>query len=329
MKKIKITLVSFFLLFSAVALPVNVAAASSTWLTAAAKAVWKVARAASSTYWNRTPTLTYGSNWVRSGTGSIELNNGTNGATIKNSLNIGKANLYLETWAQTDWAHMFTDAIVITLLNPKNDVVYSKNCDHNQRMTYNSKAPYGTYTILFTDNEKRKWDCYFQLTDYNVSRSVTSAYDKDGNIVGDVYRAENGKNYMFASEAHANSLEPKSVISFSELGKQNFDEELGTYVYDLKDYKIGDRVIIQDEIQGIEYDELKDNTKFTFVYGDSEITWMFKGDLTHQYYKGQKIKFNLKVVPEIEGNDDFEVLDIIKEVEETRTAPSIEKYVSE
>ena len=329
MKKFLVALGSCLLAFSVITTPVYVEAASSKWLTEAAKVIWKVAQYASQQYWNRAPTLTYGENWVLSGTGSIELNNGSNGATIKASVNIGASNLFLETWAQTDWAHMFTDAIVITLLNPNNDIVYSKNCDHNQRMTYSSKAPYGIYTVLFTDSDKRKWDCYFQLTDFSAARSISAAYDEYGNRVGNVYRAKNGKNYLFASAKHSNSLRPKSIITFSELEEQCFDEELGTYVHDLKDFQIGDDVIIQDVIQGIEYDEWKDHTVFTFAYGDSDISWMFRGDLRSQYSEGQKVKFKLKVISELEENNDFEVLEIIKEVEETGIAPSIERYILE
>ena len=48
-----------------------------------------------------------------------------------------------------------------------------------------------------------------------------------------------------------------------------------------------------------------------------------------QYSEGQKVKFKLKVISELEENNDFEVLDNIKEVEETGIAPSIERYILE
>jgi len=64
-----------------------------------------------------------------------------------------------------------------------------------------------------------------------------------------------------------------------ELEEQSFDSEFGEFVYDFKNYDVGDVVHFRDKIVRLEYDRKEDVTYFAFVSAyeaDRVVEWPFR-----------------------------------------------------
>lgn len=297
---------------------------ASPVLIEAAKVTWKIMRIYSQYFFTRSPSVVYGENWVRNNTGSVSLDDYIAEADIK----LSKSNIMLEAWGQTDPLHVLTDAVEIRLNYPNGHAAIYKNASHNQRIDY-KPSTFGTYVLQFSDVDGLKWDCYYTLYDFDITGSRSVAYNSVGDSLGDVFRSENGNNYIYPSVAHdISSMSSKSYMTLNDVRLQMFDDELGTYVYDFKDYQIGDDILVKESITGLSYDATSDSTILTFAYDDSELSWPFKGNITEKYNIGDQITFKFKVVEETDDNSFFETLDILKEYQNDRY-PNIMDYLVE
>lgn len=142
-------------------------------------------------------------------------------------------------------------------------------------------------------------------------------------------RRINGSVYVVPSDQHVNApRRDLGPLTMRELEEQSFDSELGEFVYDFKNYDVGDVVHFRDKIVRLEYDRKEDVTYFAFVSAyeaDRVVEWPFRGNLTSQYKVGDLIDLYFRVVYD---QKPFETLDYLKYgMTHGGKAPAINQYL--
>ncbi|MBU4256348.1 MAG: hypothetical protein L6265_11170, partial [Thermoplasmatales archaeon] len=79
---------------------------------------------------------------------------------------------------------------------------------------------------------------------------------------------------------------------------EQIGEDYDTTNWNFKSYNAGDTVLIKDEIKNITYFNITNTTKLTIIVFEGknwDIPFLFKGDLTGEYKKGDTVLIILKV----------------------------------
>jgi hypothetical protein len=224
---------------------------------------------------------------------------------------------------------MFLSKISVIITDSKNNDVISKTVTHGQYVLYNPSST-GTHSIRYVTQDKINWDLYITLRNYQINTSSISVLDKNGEEVPALLN--DGKIYVYPSESHKNASKLKLFNSFNQslslagLQDQFYDYELEREVANLRDFNIGDSINFKDTISSLEYDPQNNYTLFGFKDKDGDIVkWAFKDDLTSNYSVGDVLELKLKVVEEING---FENIDLIKNFQGNgEVAESIDNYL--
>lgn len=277
-----------------------------------------------------------GSTQLEVTSGKIGFNNKGDsgyGASTKHNVIVDSTDEQIQTFAETDWLNMFTSKIVLIISDPYNNDVVSKTLSHEQYVLHNPSRT-GTYTIRYADESKLNWNLYIYLRNYQINPSSINVLGIDGTEVPALYK--NDKIYIYPSESHTkskfidkllgNTLSLNKTLSYIDLQKQIYDSELNRNVRDFKDYNIGDTIFFKDKIASIEYDPSNNRTLIGFNDQDNDIVnWVFKEDLTDRFKVGDSIKLKLKVVEEVAG---FENIDLIKNFQDSEEMPeNIDNYL--
>lgn len=293
----------------------------------------------SNEYYKKSPTISTGNNYVTSSTGSIYFNKDKYGASVKINVNLSKSNMLIETWATTTPAnYLSTISVILTANKGSGKDVINKSITIKQLAVYITQSPYNTYLLRFVQNSKESWNCYYKLTDYDKQippgyqkvNNINTAISSEGKSV-DYVKSDKGI-YMIPSATHdhteTNYKNNVNTLTMEQLNKQFYDIENDTFVYDLKDYAVGDRLVFEDIINDISYDAKTNTSKLSFKDGESLIVWEFANDLRSQYKKGDEIKLGFNVVEEFKQNGMiFENLDYLTKVTNNETPPNINDYL--
>lgn len=313
------------------------------YLSLVKTALWKIAVYGDTAYFYRSPRIVEGPNWVQSNTGDQYFNKEV-GASVKVRINLGKSNMNLDCFAQTTPLQMFFAKLSVILLSPDgSETLINRTVTHNQHSYYSTKAPYGIYTLLFVDQDKTKWDCYYTLTDYNygltsstntLSSETVSIATNNNELASGIIDVNTDKSYILRTDdlLKKDKINIHKAINIEELDEQFYDDMLGMYVNTMKDYEIGDTVLFSDSIVDIEYNDEDDYTIFYLESSDTTILWPFAGDLRSEYRPGDTLDLQFDVVEEFSSdgnlftNIDY-LLDGMK-LEASKEYPNIENYLN-
>lgn len=280
-------------------IPVFTTYAAINWLSLFAKVAWKVAQSASNQFYSVNPNIEEQSGWVRSSTGTIDFNSTTYGASAFLNANLGKSNLNLDVFATIDPLN-WSQTISIIVTNPNGTDVINRSVTQNQHSFFDSTAPYGTYKVRYVENEKKRWNCYAALTDWDVPYRLNYASDSEGNIKEYVADSTTGKSFFIPSAKHKVLTQStvNSELSLPQLRDQFFDRGLQEYVNSTKDFNIGDLVYVTASLEQINYNPKTNSTGLFFKCDNDIIEWPFAGNLTTEYKVGDPITFKFQIVKE-------------------------------
>lgn len=300
---------------------VTVEARKITWVSWAAKAIYWLIEQINDELYEVEAETEVGDNYVRVSSGSIEYNDGENGPTsqidIEAATNFyvnGKPDLTISISASTSFITALSSVISVYVMNSETDEsVVNQNLGHNgiTAFSVDNTRDEGTYNAMFTTSENKKWTTSVQLIDFNAPTS-RALEDEDALVID----WNNNRYYkvptQIVDEYQTASMggSPKSV---EELYNEFWDEGVGDFVYSLASYAIDDKIVVEDEISSITYEEDLDRTVLTFSteYGDAP--WPFDGDLRERFSVGDMIQFEFSVVEEYsDGMYTFENIDYFK-----------------
>lgn len=312
---------------------------------------YKIADYYKNKFINRKPTTNFGINRDTISSGTINFNNKYKsgyGAFVKKDIRATRGGHEIEMWANSG-ALFWTGKIGVSLKDKNGNYRINRTVGHNQYSWY--KVPSwntGSYVAEYSTTEKASWNlwvgyCHYSRGGGGRERPLPQ-FEKQGNITGSIvngnvledikFKDIGNKRYILPSNSHMNSKSNKmnkvgrSYYSFSQLHEQFYDYSLGIYVDVAKDFSVGDTILISDDIVSLEYNEVKDETKFGFKFKDEKVDYIhFSGNLTNEYDVGDNIKFQFKLLPVAE-NEIFVVLDYNKIFEETGETPDIKQFLS-
>lgn len=299
--------------------------ATSTWVDWAAAAIKWVIYKVDNVLYNVSASKEVGSNYVRVSSGSIEYNNGTNGSSSYIDINArspylssGNPNMSISLSTSCSFLTGLTDVMAVTLTNPSGSYVINTTLGMNGITSYGVKkaSAQGTYRATYAVTKNQKWTAAARLFDANTP--TRSSFDIDNqNMVIDW---DDNKYYYIPTNDETVStvaLSSENILDVDQLYEQFWDSKLNEYVYDLKNFVVGDNVIVSDSIKGITYDAEKERTILEFDTRRGTAYWPFDGNLLDQYNVGDQVTFVFNVVQAYESEAYvFENLDYFQHAED-------------
>lgn len=256
--------------------------------------------------------------YIKVGSGSIDFNNKTYGGLSRHNVYVDSTESEIDAWVERSFVDFFSK-MVISLDSPSG-FHSSKTVTHQQHFIVKPNRT-GTWQLRYTTPDSKRWSCWFFYDPVAPIKSVSSQtltnIETGEKITSDLYRTSE-KMYTVPSVEFKNKnvkdLNNTDALNMDKLMLQTYDEEIGRFVNEFKDYSIGDTLIFEDSISNISYDKDIDATQFTFMGKDGDtVDWYFDGDLTNEYKISDVLKLKFKVVEEYsDENFTFETLDYIK-----------------
>lgn len=247
-------------------------------------------------------------------------------------------------FGRTDVANSWTKKIGIAIYRNSNWTrVASGNVGHDKGITA-SRMSTGNYTVVYNIHDPIKWNLgvfYFfnrapctQCLPANVTQPLTLTEQQTNTP----YHFENDTAYILPqqkefkkSNNEAKLKSKKSILTINDLMEEHFDADLQDYVHSLKNFNVGDSIIVSDTIKDIYYDVEQQTTSLGFEYTDkansnekSKIYWEFSGDLQNQFLIGDSVSFKIKVIS-INNDLNLETLDILGY--QAEVAPKIDSFL--
>lgn len=298
--------------------------ANSTWVDWAKTAIkWIIYKIDNAVY-NVSASKEIGSNYVRVSPGSIEYNNGKNGSSsyidiVARSpyMSSGNPNMSISLSTSCSLLTGLRDVMSVTLTNPSGSYVINTTLGMNGIKAYGitKASAQGTYRATYAVTENQKWTTTATIFDSNTPTRTFLDID-DREVVIDW---EHNKYYYIPTEdvlEENTMLFNSEFLSVDQLYEQFWDCKLGEYVYNLKNFNVGDNVIVSDLISGISYDSENDRTILEFNTSKGTAYWPFDGNLLEQYSVGDRVTFAFKVVQTyMSGEFVFESLDYFQHAE--------------
>ena len=306
--------------------------ATPNWAKWALRALWYFARNLSNGVFSQEPIRNITDQRIELTTGSIKYNSGDVGGSSYIDLeveadNANSVNFDIMLTADTSFLNGLVDTIGVTLTNP--DGYY----DINQQLGYNGIAIHainsandlGTYRATFAENDSTSWNCGAVLYNYNAK----SLSEISNNMI---VNSEMTRFYLLPSE----NFTSKKVgfvnknLTVDSLYNQFYDVNLKEFVYSLKNYDIGDQIIVRDVISEIIYDEYNNRTILSFETSYGTAKWPFDGNLSSVYKVGDILEFDFEVVCEYTKDDiKLESINYFKSAYEKLSNPSIKVQISD
>ena len=230
-------------------------------------------------------------------------------------------------------------SIALILQDPNGNTKAQLTANSNQYLFYDpqSNDPEGSWKAQYIHTGGWSWQNYFRVrTTYRATRSLSAgSFCKDCGETSIYYGADN--RYFVEREgfSHPSPNLLSNVISFEDLSNQFFDQK-GRIVDDLKDYSLGDKITVAGKLVDIGYDDSSDVTSLTFQYFDislnenSQFVWKFRNNLTKRFALGDDLTFKMSVVPVgSETGKTFESIDYFEEARSISEGvyPDIDKYL--
>lgn len=221
--------------------------------------------------------------------------------------------------------------------------VASGNVGHDKGITAYRMST-GNYTVIYNIHDPIQWDLgvfYFfnkapctQCLPANVTQPLTLTEQQTNTP----YHFEDDTAYILPQQKEfkkstneAKLKSKKSILTVNDLTNEHFDEKIQDYVHSLKNFNVGDSIIVSDTIKDIYYDVEKQTTSLGFEYTDkansnekSKIYWEFSGKLQDQYSIGDSVSFKTKVIS-INNDLNLETLDILGY--QAEVAPKIDSFL--
>lgn len=292
-----------------------------TWISWAAKAIFWIITQVDKELYEVEAETEVGDNYVRVSSGSIEYNDGENGPTsridVEAATNFyvdGNPDLAISLSATTSFITGLTSIISVYAMNSEtDDEVVNENLGYNgiTAFSIDDTRDEGTYNVMFTTGENKKWTTGVQVIDFNAPTSRVLG-EKDEVVVD-----WNNKRYYKIPSQTVNEYQTTSLFespkSVEELYNEFWDEGIGDFTYSLASYGINDKIIVEDKISSIIYEEDLDRTILTFSTKYGNAPWPFDGDLRERFSAGNTIKFEFSVVEEYsDGVYTFENIDYFR-----------------
>ncbi len=312
--------------------------ASSTWIDWAATAIkWIIYKIDNAVY-NVSASKEIGSNYVKVSSGSIEYNNGTNGSSSYIDINArspynssGNPDMSISLATSCSFLTGLTDVMAVTLTNPSGSYVINTTLGMNGITAYGIKkaSAQGTYRATYAVTKNQKWTTSATIFDANTP--TKSSFDiNNQNMVIDW---NDNKYYYIPTNDETVStfvLSNKDILDVDELYEQFWDSKLNKYVYDLKNYVVGDNLIVSDSIKDITYDSEKKRTILEFDTRRGTAYWPFDGNLLSQYNVGDQVTFAFSVVQAYASKSYvFESLDYFQHAEDKLYDSSINVNITD
>ncbi len=190
---------------------------------------------------------------------------------------------------------------------------------------------FGSWVAEYTSTDNVEWQLFYvhfwDGAQDSSDKTAVQLQDSPG-----VYFGPNNRVFYYtenAAEGHLPaSFSTQRFLNMTALNNQFLDEN-GRSVDNLRDYSIGDTVLFSDEIQSMTYDSENDITAFFFQVGEEMIPWKFAGDYRNIFSPGDMLTlhFNVVKIGEFE-NHLFESLDYFEAVYASQeTPPSLAEYL--
>lgn len=297
------------------------------WAKWVAQALWYVIDIKSTQLYKIYPSTSATANQITINTGSIYYNNGNYGGQANTTIQVDSS----KSGLNVDVSLLPTTAMTGIVMGKKLVLTMQKSGSSNYVINkttvgnsitvanFSNNTQRGNYYITMSTTESAKWNLRIIVFDNNVgggggevqsyqnNEGIYKVYDLNGT---EMYVTEEG--FVLPSDARlsVSGIKGDDPLTMNEIVSQFYDDGLSMGVYNLKDYNVGDNIIMKDTITNLSYNSEKDFTYFTFSTSDGDVDWKFAGDLTGQYHVGDEIKLKLKVAEMCKSSDiQFEILD--------------------
>lgn len=268
---------------------------------------------------------------------TIDYNNGSVGSEFYFRPNITRGMSTIDMHGHRLFALDIFSRMSLILSNPSGTKIASLNAGTNQYLFYNLKKndPIGSWKAQYITNSSTTWQNYLRVT--SGTRSYTLQENSD--TPKTIYYTSNNR-ILLSSKNTREKINNRQllnqqqgytkIISLSDLEKE-FRDDNNTAIDQLRNYKVGDKILVSSPIDQISYNKQRKASAFTFSLYDGfnsvakrNITWYFAGDLTKIFKPGDSPVF-VFTVEEI-GNNNGTIFESLDFFEQTFTLQNQDKY---
>lgn len=266
--------------------------------------------------------------------GTIAFNGSKYGAEVSFNVNAISTKHSLALYATTDPLN-WGSKISVILRNPSGTRVINTSVTSGQYkgITFTKT---GNYEASFVSNSNKKWAPYISYRYDKANGNYGTKSILEDNLSNDTdanpYEEVDGYGKILTPvwDGKAPIIEDKQKsLDINQLLNQ-LKDDIGMYVYSLRDYKENETINFSDTIKDIVYDEDFNETTFTFdTENPEENSLKFNGDLTNVYYKNNTLSLKFNVEKLADNSDTFEVPNYFKYlIDNENKAPKIENYIA-